>query len=168
MERKEVVIQEFREFCKKNSKKNYRGGSFRPFKYYKHKDGANEPVYFIGGPGLSVAIFTTLIVALAFVLLSASFGFWYWLLFFILIIPGLRIAMKIDKANQIRSMVASLGEHAINLIEESENFETKEEEIKMLEKSKYFLHEALKWVHEPMFEKQLNNLEIYIKEKAPE
>ncbi|AEI14811.1 hypothetical protein Flexsi_1155 [Flexistipes sinusarabici DSM 4947] len=168
MEKREVVIQEFREFCKSNSKKNYRGGSFRPFKYYKHKDGANEPVYFIGGPGLSVAFFTTLVVALAFVLLSGSFSFWYWLLFFIIVIPGLRIAMKIDKANQIRSMVASLGEHAITLIEQSENSETKEEELKMLEKSREFLQEALKWVHEPMFEKQLENLEVYIKEKAPE
>lgn len=168
MNNQNLVIEEFKEFCLKYDKKNNRGGSFRPFKYYKFGDKGNEPVYFIGGPGLSVAIFTTLTVALAFVLLSVSFSFWYWLLFFVFVIPGMRIAMKVDKANQIRSMVASLGRHAINLIEKSDNSETKYEELQMLEKSKYFLQEALKWVNEPIFEEQLNNLEVFIKEKAPE
>lgn len=168
MDRNTIILEEFREFCQKNNKKNYRGGSFRPFKYYKYNEGANEPVYFIGGPGLSVAVFTTLIVSFAFVLLVSAPNFWYWLLFFIFAVLGLRVAMKVDKANQIRNMVASLGAHAINLIEQSEKSETVDEEMNMLKKSRHFLQEALKWVDEPMFERQLNKLENFIEEKAPE
>jgi len=167
MESDNLILQDFYDKCLKYNNRYSRGGSFSPFRYYKYKEGSGKPVYFIGGPGLSVAVITTFIIALSFVLFIKKIGFLYWLIFLIVDVIALRIAFKIDKAKQIRCMAASLGMHAVVLVENALKIEDEEERRSLLNKSVEFLEESLKWVDEPLFEEQKKILEQYLKKGNP-
>jgi|Wag4MinimDraft_13_1082653.scaffolds.fasta_scaffold00531_3 uncharacterized membrane protein len=167
MKADDLILQNFYDKCSKYNQKNNRGGSFSPFRYYKFNEGSGKPVYFIGGPGFSVAVVTTLIIAVAFILFIKEAGFWYWLLFLFVAVIALRIGLKIDKAKQIRCMAASLGMHAVSMVESALNTEDEYERRSLLNKSVEFLDESLKWVEEPIFEEQKKILEKYIKKGNP-
>jgi hypothetical protein len=74
-----------------------------------------------------------------------------------------------DKARQLRTLALALSFNAIKIIElVNKEEKNKEETIKLLEKAKEFLENALKWVEEPSMEKQLEILNKHLEKlKAP-
>ncbi len=150
------IIEELRNMCIEYEKKQNRGSSFRPFRYHKYKNGENLPVFFVGSPGISVAIFATILIVVSMYIISLPFKWWIWLLYVLLSGFFLKLTLKMDKAKQLRTLSLALSLNAIKLIDIINNEEkTKEEKINLLNKAKDFLENALKWVDEPSIEKQL-------------
>ncbi|UOD34541.1 hypothetical protein DSN97_10355 [Deferribacteraceae bacterium V6Fe1] len=155
------ILEELRQFSKIAEKEHKRGGSFRPFKYYKYEDGKNIPTYFIGSPGISVAIVTTLVVVATFYLVSLRFNIWIWLLYLLLTSFFIRLAMKIDKAKQIRSLAYSICNKAVTFLEEY-NKDGKNNES-YLKSAKELLEKACEWVDEPAFKRQIEIIDEVMK-----
>jgi hypothetical protein len=145
------ILEELREFSKIALKEHKRGGSFRPFKYYRYEDGKNIPTYFIGSPGITVAIVTTLVVVATFYLITLKFNIWIWLLYLILTSFFVRLAMKIDKAKQIRSLAYSICNKAVVFLDEY----NKSGDKNYLNNAKELLERAKEWVEEPAFDRQI-------------
>ncbi|KAA0257971.1 hypothetical protein FHQ18_06150 [Deferribacter autotrophicus] len=158
MEKVEIV-KELEELALKIEKRYNRGGSFSPFRYYKYEDGKNVPVYFIGAPGLAVAFSATLVAALLFILITLPFKLYYWIPFVIFVAFIMRLAVKIDKARQIRSFCANIVLRAIKSIKKYNEEGNKE----YLKSAVEFLREANKWVNDKNIETQLSNIDKVLK-----
>ncbi|MCA1927649.1 MAG: hypothetical protein LDL13_01920 [Calditerrivibrio sp.] len=138
---------------------SYKGSSINPLKFYKNVDGKNIPVYFIGTPGLFVAITATILAVLFMVFFNISVSFWIWIIFITIAAIFLRISSKIDKARQIRMLSNDM---ILKSYESLLNYE-KNFDKKFLEDAKFFLGEALKWIEDKTIEAQFqivcNNIE---------
>ncbi len=149
------IIEELKKMCVEYEKKQNRGSSFRPFRYHKYKDGEYSPVFFVGSPGISVAIFATILIVVSMYIISLPFKWWIWLLYVLLSGFFLKLTLKMDKARQLRTLALALSLNAIKILEIINEGNKSEEEIKnLLEKAEEFLKNALKWVEEPSMEKQ--------------
>jgi hypothetical protein len=150
------VIEELKKICIDFEKKQNRGSSFRPFRYNKYKDGQNSPVFFVGSPGLSVAIYATILIFVTFYLFSLPFIWWAWILYIMLGAFFMKVAFKMDRIKQIKTLALALSLQAIRILEILNNEEkNKEEQIKLLEKAKEFLTESSNYLAEPLIEQQL-------------
>lgn len=157
------ILEDLIKYSKIAEKEYKKGGSFRPFKYYKYEDGRNIPTYFIGSPGMTVAVVTTLVVAITFYLVSLKLSVWVWLLYLFLTSFFIRLAMKIDKAKQIRGLAYSICNKAVIFLEEYNK--DKQSNIEYLINAKKMLEKAYEWVAEPAFEKQIDLINKVIKQK---
>lgn len=156
-----IIVPELKDACLEYEKNQHRGSSFRPYKYNKHKEGVDSPVFFIGSPGVSVAIYATAMIAVTFYLFSLPFMWWLWLLYGVLGAFFLKVSFKLDKVKQIRGYTLALSLSAIRLIEILNKEEKSNIEIDdLLNKSKDFLLEALKWVEDSLISHQLEVLEL--------
>ncbi|BAI80296.1 hypothetical protein DEFDS_0820 [Deferribacter desulfuricans SSM1] len=145
------IVEGLEEHYQKINKKYNKGSSFNPFKYYKYVDGKNVPVFFIGTPGLAVAVSATLVAGLLFYLIQFPFKLYIWIPFGIFVAFIMRLAVKIDKARQIRSFSSHLVLRGLNFLKEfnkSQNSDYLNEAVKILE-------EANKWVDDPRLQKQI-------------
>jgi hypothetical protein len=150
------VIEELKKICIDFEKKQNRGSSFRPFRYNKYKDGQNSPVFFVGSPGLSVAIYATILIFVTFYLFSLPFIWWAWILYIMLGAFFMKVAFKMDRIKQIKTLALALSLQAIRILEILNNEEkNKEEQIKLLEKAREFLTESSNYLAEPLIEQQL-------------
>jgi hypothetical protein len=163
------IVKELESMCLEYEKKQNRGSSFKPFRYHKYKNGEHSPVFFVGSPGISVAIFATILIVVSMYIISLPFKWWIWLLYILLSGFFLKLTLKMDKAKQLRTLALALSFNAIKIIElVNKEEKNKEETIKLLEKAKEFLENALKWVEEPSMEKQLEILNKHLEKlKAP-
>lgn len=132
----------------------YKGSSINPFKFHKHVEGKQIPVYFIGAPGLYTAIIATLL-AITYMLAFTLKSSWYiWLLIIVFSAFMLRISFKIDKARQIRMFSSDMvvrGYESLKLFSETG-------EEKYLKDATFFLEESSKWVDEPIVGIQLEKI----------
>ena len=153
------VVEELKEMCLDYEKKQNRGSSFRPFRYTKYKDGEHSPVFFVGSPGLTVAIYSTFMVGVTFYMISQPANWVLWIFYVVFGVFFLKLSFKVDKIKQIRGLSLALSLSSIRLIEIINTEKTDEdiENIKsLLEKAEEFLTEALKWVEEPLIQQQLD------------
>lgn len=155
------ILEDLRKFSKIAEKQHKRGGSFRPFKYYKYEEGKNIPTYFIGSPGVSVAIVTTLVVVATFYLVSLKFNFWIWLIYLLLTSFFIRLAMKMDKAKQIRGLAYSICNKAVVFLEEYNK--DNQNNLAYLKSAKELLEKAYEWVEEPAIKKQIELINKIVK-----
>lgn len=163
------IVDGLKEICLDYEKKQNRGSSFRPFRYNKYKDGASSPVFFVGSPGVTVAIYATALIAVTFYLFSLPFIWWAWLLYVFLGAFFMKIAFKMDKIKQIRSLALALSLNALKIIEIlNKEDKTPDQIAELLGKAKEFLTQASERLDQPLIAKQLEivNMEID-KIKAP-
>ncbi|MEF3254070.1 MAG: hypothetical protein K6348_00670, partial [Deferribacterales bacterium] len=97
----DIINDDFKALVE-NIKISYKGSSLNPFKFYKNVESKQIPVYFIGTPGLFVAITATCLAVIFMILFNMKLSMFIWLLILIVSAIVLRIALKIDKARQIR------------------------------------------------------------------
>lgn len=155
------ILDEIICFSKLAEKEHSRGGSFRPFKYYRYIEGKNIPTFFIGSPGVYVAISTTIIVVLTVVLISLKFNVWWWLIYFLVSGFMTRLAMKMDKAKQIRGLSYAVTKQALDFMNEY----NKTGNTRMLENALELLKKAQEWVDERVFENQIKIINDVIQKK---
>lgn len=154
------VVEELKDMCLDYENKQNRGSSFRPFRYTKYKDGNSSPVFFIGSPGLTVAIYSTFMIGVTFYMISQPFTWWLWVLYLLFGVFFLKLSIKMDKIKQVRGLSLALSLSSIRIIEIINNEKKDENEIQeLLHKAKGFLNDALKWVEEPLISKQLEIVE---------
>lgn len=154
------VVEELEALCDFYEKKYGKGGAFNPYKYYKKKQNSNEPVYFVGVPGFSVAVVMTLMIVSTVFFISKPYPWWSWIFYLVFWAYAVRFGLKVDKAKQVRYMALSLSKHAINSIKKSHQVEDESEAQKLLKQAKEFLEKAYSWVDEPPIKKQLELIKI--------
>jgi hypothetical protein len=152
------IIAELEDLCKASDTVS-RGSSFRPFRYYKNVQGRNIPVFFVGVPGLTVAVAMSLLLIITVYLITLPFNVFVWTAYLFLAAIVIRFAMKVDKAKQIRYMVSCLCRQSLMMLEKA-NEELHQKE-KLAGQAKYLLERAHKWVDEPSIHKQIEELKDY-------
>lgn len=157
--KKITIISELENLCKASDIES-RGSSFRPFKYHKYVQGRNVPVFFVGVPGLTVAVAMSLLLVITVYLVTLPFSFFIWTIYLLLAAIVIRFAMKVDKAKQIRYMVSCLCKQSLVMLDKANDNADKHEHF--AGQAKYLLESAGKWVDEPAIRKQLDEL-TYIK-----
>lgn len=155
------ILEEIVKLSKLADKEHSRSGSFRPFRYYKYDKGKNTPTFFIGSPGIYVAISTTIIVMLTITLISLKFNVWLWIIYFVVSAFLTRLAMKMDKAKQIRSLSYAITKQALGFMNEY----NKTKKMEMLNNAKDLLKKAQEWVKEDVFEKQIEIIDNLTQKK---
>ncbi len=155
------ITDDFRNLVE-NLKVNYKGSSFNPFKFHKDVNGTQVPVYFIGTPGLYVAIVATIISVLLMVLFRYQVSFWVWIVALIFAAFFLRVALKIDKARQIRFFCHDMLIRAYNLM----NRYNESNDVSVLGEIKRYFEETVKYLQDEVVERQKGILDNYINEKG--
>lgn len=155
------ITDDFRNLVE-NLRVNYKGSSFNPFKFHKDVNGTQVPVYFIGTPGLYVAIVATIISVLLMVLFRYQVSFWVWIVALIFAAFFLRVALKIDKARQIRFFCHDMLIRAYNLM----NRYNESNDVSVLGEIKKYFEEAVKYLQDEVVERQKGILDKYINEKG--
>ncbi|MGA1863393.1 hypothetical protein OWM07_10980 [Deferribacter thermophilus] len=151
------IVKGLEEYYSKINKKYNKGSSLNPFTYYKYVDGKNVPVFFIGTPGLAVAICATLVAGLLFYLIQFPFKLYIWIPFGVFVAFIMRLAVKIDKARQIRNFVSHLVLRGITLIKEFRD----KKDLDILKEAKRMFKEASKWIDDPKIYKQIEIMEKF-------
>lgn len=155
------ITDEFRTLVE-NIKVNYKGSSLNPFKFHKDVNGTQIPVYFIGTPGLYVAIVATIISVVLMVLFRYQVSLWVWLITLILAAIFLRVALKIDKARQIRFFCHDMLIRAYNLM----NRYNESNDHSTLSEIRRCFEETIKYLEDEIVNRQKVILDSYIKEKG--
>lgn len=166
MSENSIVVSELEELCEFYRKKYNKGGSFKPLKYYKHEDGRNEPVFFVGVPGLTVAVVVTLLVCCTVYLVTLPPNMWVWIVYLLASAVAVRFAMKADKVKQIRFMALSLSMHALTHLKKYDEESDKSKKQDYLRNAKSLLERADGWVQEPAISRQLELIEDAQKDAA--
>ncbi len=136
-------------------KKKY--GNQRLFRSMRYKNG-NEPVFYIGVPGLFIAIAISLITIITVYLLYQSAKWYIWVPYIIFVFFLFRISIKMDKVRQVRFMLWSLLDMAKQRIEKA-NESFSEERHANLSKAKEFLEKAHQHVDEVAIPEQIAEIE---------
>jgi len=161
MDEKIKIVDSLKELCSLYEKKYSKGSSLKPYKYYKNKDGKNEPVFFVGVPGMTVAFTLTILMVFMISLASFKASTWMWVVFVILAVFIIRMAMKIDKAKQIRYMALTISKHAMINLEKSQNEEDLEKSMDMIDKARHLLDKAYTYVDEPALKEQIDEIDRF-------
>ncbi|MGB9731644.1 MULTISPECIES: hypothetical protein [Calditerrivibrio] len=140
----------------------YKGSSFNPFKFHKDVNGTQVPVYFIGTPGLFVAIMATIISVILMGMVKLNASFWVWVVVLIVSAILLRVALKIDKARQIRFFSNDLLIRSYRLMKRY-NEEVLDDRV--LIDIKNHLEEFSKYINDNVVDKQMLIVEKLINEK---
>lgn len=140
-------------------KKNY--GSQKSFRSmrHKHQEEGRMPVFYIGVPGIGVAVSMTFVMVLTVALLYTPFKWYVWLPYLIAVFFIFRFAMKYDKVRQIRFMASSLLTMGMTLIEQGNAAEDHEDKRDKYNNAKDILEKASEWVEEPALAQEIAELE---------
>ncbi|QAR33755.1 hypothetical protein EP073_10165 [Geovibrio thiophilus] len=152
------IVAGLEDLCKASDTVS-RGSSFRPFKYYKNVQGRNIPVFFVGVPGLTVAVVMSFLLIITVYLITLPFNIFIWVAYLFLSAVIIRFAMKVDKAKQIRYMVSCLCSQSLRMLEKAN--EEHHQREKLAGQAKYLLERAHKWVDEPAIHQQIEELKSY-------
>ncbi|MCX8083342.1 MAG: hypothetical protein N3C60_00250 [Calditerrivibrio sp.] len=144
-----IMMDEFKNRVE-NLKVNYRGSSFNPFKFHRNVNGKQIPVYFIGAPGLYVAIVATIVSIVMMIMFRFNAGLGYWAFMLIFSAFLLRISLKIDKARQIRFFCNDILLKSYSLIKKYE--ETLD--LNCLREANKLLDEFSKYIYDDVVENQ--------------
>ncbi len=126
-----TILTEFRQLFDLYNKKYKRQSSFKSLKNgKKNSKGEREPVFYVGVPGMMVALTFTFVLIGTVYLLYLPFMWYVWIPYVIILVFIFRIAMKLDKAKQIRHMVYFLLSNAMQTMEKKGDAELDEAEKK--------------------------------------
>lgn len=150
-----VVIADSFEQIHEIYKKRY--SNQRLFRSVKFKDG-KEPVFYIGVPGLYIALAMSLVTIITVYLLYQPFKWYIWAPYLVAAFFLFRISVKMDKVRQVRFMLWSLFSAARTSIEKA-NETAGEDRQKHLSKAKELLEKALHWADEPAISEQIAEIE---------
>lgn len=153
------ISEEFRQLYELYKKRFENQKAFKSMRHKKGADASGEPVFYVGVPGLGVAVAISLVMLSTVYLLYIPFKWYVWVPYIIAVFFIFKIAMKYDKARQIRYMVWSLFSMSMALIERAEDAEDLEHKKQSYEKAKNLLHKAHGWVDEPALAAQLAEFE---------
>jgi len=153
-----MILEEFKTLCKFYTKKYKKQGSFRSLKMMKNANGEMEPVFYVGVPGMMVALTITLVTIATVYLLYLPFMWYVWVPYVILLVFIFRIALKLDKVRQIRYMVFYMLDMSLKMMERADE-QTDDTEKKLFQqKALNWLEKADKWVDEPTIKNQMEQL----------
>jgi len=152
-----MVLHEFRELCCRYQKRYKNQRSFKSLRMAKNSSGELEPVFYVGVPGLMVAITFSFVTIATVYILYLPFYWYVWVPYIVFVIFLFRISMKLDKVRQIRYMVFYMLDLALKKMEEGEaaSAENRDEHRK---KALYWLERADQWVDEPQLKSQIEAL----------
>jgi len=153
-----VLTKEFYQLYENYKKKYKNQVLFRSVRMVKNSQGGTEPVFYIGVPGLMIALTISAISIFTVFLLYLPFKWYIWVPYVIFVIFAYRIAMKLDKVRQIRYMVYYLLETCVKLVNKSEESEEAEEKKHLIEKAVNSLEKADYYVDEPQIKNQIEIL----------
>lgn len=152
------ILNEFKETHKFYEKKYKNTTAFRSQKFRKNEKGETEPVFYVGVPGLMVALtFAAVIIATVY-LLYLPFMWSVWVPYVIGIMFLFRIALKIDKVKQVRFMVYYLIDSGMKQLVKADDAEDSELQGVCVERAIEWLEKAQSWVDEPGVKAQLELL----------
>jgi len=149
------ILDEFRELSKYYSKKYKKQAAFRSLRMVTNESGTKEPVFYIGVPGLMVALTITFVTVVTIYLLYLPFKWYVWIPYIISLFFMFRVALKLDKVRQIRHMVSYMLESSIKVLEKAQSTEDSSEKEQFVRKAEEWLEKADKWVDEPELKAQL-------------
>ncbi|MGE4318192.1 MAG: hypothetical protein AB7E96_04720 [Deferribacterales bacterium] len=153
------ISEEFKQLYDVYKKKFENQKAFRSIRHNQKIGAPGEPVFYVGVPGLGMAIAMSVIMIGTVYLLYQPFKWYLWAVYLVIVFFSFRIAMKYDKARQIRYMIWSIFDMSMNLIEQAEREETEEARHEAYQKAKDLLHKANGWVDEPAIISQIAELE---------
>mgnify|MGYP001241969676 CR=1 FL=1 len=153
-----TILDEFKELNELYNKRYKRQGSFRSLKMMKNSKGEREPVFYVGVPGMMVALTFTLVMICTVYLLYLPFMWYVWVPYVIVLVFVFRISLKYDKAKQIRYMVCFFLSNALNSMEQAIDVSDENEKKSYYTKALDFLEKADKWVDESAIKAQIDIL----------
>jgi len=153
-----VVIADGFEQMHEIYKKRY--SNQRLFRSVKFKDG-KEPVFYIGVPGLYIALAMSLVTIVTVYLLYQPFKWYIWAPYLVAVFFLFRISVKMDKVRQVRFMLWTLFSAARTSIENA-NEAAGEDRKSHLSKAKELLEKARQWADEPAISEQIAEIEKVI------
>lgn len=154
-----LILDEFKKLCDFYRKKYKNQSAFRSLKMVKNEQGEKEPVFYIGVPGMMVALTFSFVIIATVYILYLPFMWYVWVPYVIFLVFLFRISMKYDKARQIRFMVYYLLESSLKMLETAENEEDENKKRESVAKALKWLEKADKWVDEPALTAQINALD---------
>jgi hypothetical protein len=140
-------------------KKKY--GGQKIFKSMRYKNGT-EPVFYIGVPGLFIAIAMSITTIITVLLLYQPFKWYLWIPYLIFAFFLFRITIKMDKVRQVRFMLWSLLDMAKQRIEKANEVADADEKRANLAKAKEFLEKAHQYVEEAAITDQMAEIDKMI------
>lgn len=152
------ISDDFRRLYEYYKKKYQHQVSFRSLKMVRNQNGVREPVFYIGVPGLMVALALTFVTIATVYVLYLPFHWYVWAPYVLLIFFMFRIALKLDKARQIRYMVYHLLEMGVKSLENAEESADPSDKQKHVGLALGWLERADKWVEEPHLKAQIELL----------
>ena len=153
------ISEEFKQLYDVYKKKFENQKAFKSMRYKKGDNASGTPTFYVGVPGLAVAITISVVMLATVYLLYFPFKWYIWAPYVIAVFFAFKIAMKYDKARQIRYMVWSLFSMSMAIIEKVEDAEDFEHKKQSYEKAKDFLQKAHSWVDEPALAAQIAEFE---------
>jgi len=153
------ILTSFKELYAEYKKKYRNQAAFNSLKYKKVESGEREPVFYVGVPGVIVAITMTMITIATVYLLYLPFEWYIWAPYVLAVFFAFKVAMKLDKVRQIRFMVYVLIETAIDTIEKANKNSDPEQSALFINRAKDNLEKADKWVDEPALRLQIEEID---------
>jgi uncharacterized protein YacL len=152
------ILSDFRTLHQFYTKKYKNQISFKSARMVKNSKGEMEPVFYIGVPGLMVAITLAFVMIATVYLLTIPFNWMVWVPYIIGLIFLFRISMKLDKAKQIRHMVYYLLDNGLKTMEQMQESKNEEDKDEYRKKALDWLEKAEKWVDEAALKAQIDTL----------
>lgn len=152
------ISAEFRDLYSSYKKKYKNQMSFRSLRMVKNSAGVKEPVFYVGVPGVMVAFAMVFIAILTVYILYLPFMWFVWVPYVVFVFFTFRIAMKLDKARQIRYMVYYLFEMSIKHMEKDTEEKDPDKKQTHRKLALEWLERAEKWVDEPELKTQIEIL----------
>lgn len=153
------ILEEFKQLYDVYKKKFENQKSFKSMRRNRKNEESGDPVFYVGVPGLGMAIAMTLVMIITVYLLSTPFKLYLWAIFVVFVFFSFRMAMKYDKVRQIRYMLWSIFSMSIALMEKAEKTENDDETQEHYQKARDLLSRATEWVDEPALIAQITELE---------
>jgi len=129
---------------------------FKSMKMIRNSSGNVEPVFYVGVPGATVAMFFAFVILATIYIISLPFMWYVWLPYVLFIIFGLRISLKMDKVKQVRYMVSHLLDMSLKLLEKADAETDKEKKQIHIDKAEERLKKVIEYVDEPAVQAQLD------------
>ncbi|MGD9809417.1 MAG: hypothetical protein AB7E76_13595 [Deferribacterales bacterium] len=152
------ILDEFRQIHKFYEKKYKNQAVFKSMRMVKNKSGELEPVFYIGVPGLMVALAFAIVILATVYIVSLPFKWYIWVPYALIVIFGFRIALKLDKVKQVRYMVSHQLDMSLKFLEKAANEKDKEARQSHLQEAEEWLRKTSEWVDEPAIEAQLEQI----------
>lgn len=152
------ILDDFRKLHGYYERKYKNQTLFKSMKMTRKAGGELEPVFYIGVPGLMVAMSFAVVILATVYIVSLPFKWYIWVPYAIAVIFGFRIALKLDKVKQVRYMVAHQLDMALKLLEKADAEKDSDKRVGYLSKAEEWLKKTSEWVHEPALEDQISEI----------